>query len=319
MYASRLDLRCIGPDLEIDSFRPLSALDEAGRVDTRPLTYLSARRYAPALAGRSGLTVVTTPDLQACVPPENSVLLTNDEPRNSFYSLMNTASALGLFECIETFVSAGAKISPAAVISPDVYVSDDAEIGPGAVILPNTFVGPGVVVKPNAVIGGDGFEATSGKERRIVPHMGGVWLAAGAQVGSCTCVDKGLFGDFTVVGSHTLIDNLVHFAHSARAGRFCSIIASAEISGSVVLGDGVWVGPNASINQSVHIAEHCYIGTGSVVTRDLPAYTLAYGSPAKPFARVCECRTKLSFEDGQSVCGVCGKKYVLAGDRVQRG
>jgi UDP-3-O-[3-hydroxymyristoyl] glucosamine N-acyltransferase len=315
MYASRLDLRCIGPDLEIDSFRPLSALDEAGREDTQPLTYLSALRYAPALAGRSGLTVGTTPDLQACVPPENGMLLTDDAPRNAFYSIMSAAHDLGCFECLETFISSGAKISPTAVVSPNVYVSDHAEIGPGAVILPNTFVGPGVVVKPNAVIGGDGFEATSGIERRIVPHAGGVWLAEGAQVGSCTCVDKGLFGDFTAVGSHTLIDNLVHFA---RTGRFCSIIACAEISGSVVLDDGVWVGPNASINQGLRIGEHCYIGTGSVVTRDLDAYSLAYGSPAKPFARVCECRAKISFEDGRSECGVCGNKYVLAGDKVQR-
>jgi len=60
-----------------------------------------------------------------------------------------------------------------------------------------------------------------------------------------------------------------------------SIIAGAEISGSVTLGDGVWVGPHAAINQGLHIAEHCYIGTGSVVTRNLQAHSLAYGSPAK--------------------------------------
>jgi len=180
MYASRLELRHVGPDFEIDSFRPLSALDEAGREDSRPLTYVSASRFAPALAGRSGLTVVTTPDLRACVPPGNGVLLTNGEPRNTFYSIMNAALTLGLFECLETFISGCAKVAPSAVISPNVYVSDDAEIGPGAVILPNTYVGPGVIVKPNAVIGGDGFEATSGNERRIVPHAGGVWLAAGA-------------------------------------------------------------------------------------------------------------------------------------------
>lgn len=99
MYASRLDLQHTGPDLDIDSFRPLSALDEANREDRAPLTYLSARRFAAALAGRRGLTVVTTPDLRPCVPPENGVLLTKDEPRNTFYSIMDTARCLGLFEC----------------------------------------------------------------------------------------------------------------------------------------------------------------------------------------------------------------------------
>src|ERR1700691_5741483 len=60
-YASRLDLRHVGPDLEIDSFRPLSRLDEAGEEDSRPLTYLSASRFARFLEGRRGLAVVTTP------------------------------------------------------------------------------------------------------------------------------------------------------------------------------------------------------------------------------------------------------------------
>ncbi len=325
-YASRQDLHPglhhAGPDFEIDSFRPLSALDESGREDSRPMTYLSARPFAAELDGRSGLTVVTTPDLKACVPPENGVLLTDDDPRNAFYSIMTAALAQGLFECLESFISASAKASPTARISPNVYVSDRAEIGPGVVLLPNTYVGPGAVIKPNAVIGGDGFEASSGARRRIISHAGGVWLAEGAQVGSCTCIDKGLFGEFTTVGCHTLIDNLVHFAHGARAGRFCSIIACAEISGSVVLDDGVWVGPNVSINQGIHVAEHCYIGTGSVVTRDLPAHSLAYGSPAKFSAWVCECRNRISFGDGASsdagACGVCGKHYVLADGKVRR-
>jgi UDP-3-O-[3-hydroxymyristoyl] glucosamine N-acyltransferase len=311
--ASRLGVRHLGPDFEIDSFRPLSALDGAGA-----LTYLSGKMYAPVLEGRSGLTVVTTPELQGCVPLDNGMLLTEHDPSGAFYAIMNSARERGLFECLATFISTSAKIAPTAVISTNVFVSDGAEVGAGAVILPNTFVGPGVVIKPNAVIGGDGFEATSGSARRIVAHVGGVWLAEGVQVGSSTCIDKGLFGDFTMVGSHTLIDNLVHFAHSARAGSGCSIIACAEISGSVAMGDGVWVGPNASINQGLKIGEHAYIGTGSVVTRDLDAFSLAYGSPAKVAAWVCECRAKISFDNTACACGACGKKYVLADGKVWR-
>jgi UDP-3-O-[3-hydroxymyristoyl] glucosamine N-acyltransferase len=318
MYATRLGLIQVGPDFEIDSFRPLSALDEKGGEGTRPLTYLSARRFASGLEGRSGLTVVTTPELQALVPPGNGMLLTKGDPRNTFYSIMDAARGLGLFECLESFISPSANVSATAVVSPNAYISDHAEIGPGAVILPNTLVGPGAVVKPNAVIGGDGFESTSGSDRRIVPHAGGVWLAESARVGSCTCIDKGLFGDFTAIGSHTFVDNLVHMGHSGRIGKSCSIIACVQLGGSSVIDDGVWIGPSASINQRVHVGEHCYIGPSSVVTRDLAPYSLAYGSPAKFSAWVCECRAKLAFEDGHAECATCGKKYVLTGDKVRR-
>jgi len=318
-HAARFGLRHIGPDFEIDSFWPLSGLEEAKIGTWRLLTYLAAPRFASVLAGARGLVVITTDALRTHVPPENALLLTLGDPLETFYAIMHWALQLELFERLDTFTSASAKISPSATISPHVWVADHAEIGPGAVILGNTYVGPGVVIKPNAVIGGDGFATvTLDGRRRITSHAGGVWLNEGAQVGSCTCIDKGLFGDLTVVGRDTLIDNLVHFAHSARAGSGCSIVARAEISGSVTLGNGVWVGPNASINQLLHIDDYCYIGTGSVVTRNLDAHSLAYGSPAKCFARVCQCRTKLSFESDHATCETCGKKYVLMEGAVRR-
>ncbi len=317
-YSSRLGLGHTGPDIAFDCFRPLSGLDATDREGRRPITYLTARRFAAALAGFRGLTVVTTPELLPFVPPENGVLLTNDLPRNSYYSVLEAAHALGLFERLETHISSTAKVATSAVIFQDVFVSDHAEIEAGAVLYPNTYIGPGVSVKPNAVIGGDGFEATSGDGRHIVPRVGGVWLAEGARVGSCTCIDKGVVGDFTEVGSHTFLDNLVHFGHCARAGRFCSIIAGAGIHGSATLEDGVWVGPSAQVNQNIRVGAHSYIGTGAVVTRDIEAYSLAYGSPAKPWARVCECRNKLSFEADQAACDICGKEYVFRNGRVQR-
>lgn len=317
-YTSRLGLRHVGPDFEIDSFRPLSSLDEAGSHDTHPLTYLSSRRFASALVGRSGLTVVTRTDLQDCVPSGNAVVLTAEDPRNLFYAIMDSARSLELFECLETFRSTSATIAPTAVISSNVYVSDEAEIGPGVVILANTYVGPGVVVKPNAVIGGDGLEMSSGAGRHIVPHVGGVWLESGVNVGSCNCIDKGLFGDFTRIGSRSMFDNLVHVAHSVRLGSFCTLTACAEISGSAKLGDGVWLGPNTAINQGIVIGDHCFIGTGSVVIRDLQAHSLAYGSPAKFAGWVCECRTKLSFADDLAECAACAKKYVMDNGKVRR-
>jgi UDP-3-O-[3-hydroxymyristoyl] glucosamine N-acyltransferase len=320
-YASRLGLGCSGSDLEIDSFRPLSALDEADREDRAPVTYLTARRFAEMLLGRSGLTVVTTADLQSCVPAGNGVLLTKDEPRSTYYSILETARNLGYFESLETFVSPSARVSPSAVVSSNVYISDNAEIGSGVVLLPNTYVGPGVVIKPNAVIGGDGFEVVSGlsgKGRRMVPHLGGVWLSEGVHVGSCTCIDKGVNGDFTYIGSQTFLDNLVHIAHCARVGQNCSITAGVGIHGSAVVEDGVWVGPNAQINSLVHVAEYCYIGIGSILIRDVEAHRLVLGSPARPIARVCVCRNKLAFEKDRSQCDICGRQFLLVNGRVQR-
>ncbi|MEF9932408.1 MAG: DapH/DapD/GlmU-related protein, partial [Bacteroidales bacterium] len=45
--------------------------------------------------------------------------------------------------------------------------------------------------------------------------------------------------------------------------------------------DDGWIGGNCCINQGIHIGTHVIIGAGSVVTKDIPSYSVAVGNPAK--------------------------------------
>lgn len=306
--ARRYGFQFDGPDILVQSIGTLSSLspDTHGRM-----TYLAAPEFASNLKNTGGIVVLTSPRLREYVPPDSTMLLTEENVQDAFYTFFAQWVEEGRFESLEGRISPSAKIAASAVISNNVFLDHHAVIGPGAVILPNTYVGPRVVIKANATIGGDGFETAVIKgHRRIVPHAGGVWLAEGVEVGSSTCIDKGLFGQFSYVGQDTKIDNLVHIAHGVSIGHSCSLIACSEISGSAMLGDGVWLGPNASINQRVRIGNHCYIGTGSVVTRDLHPHTFVYGSPARAAGHVCVCRKILAFEDDLACCPRCGKEFV---------
>ncbi|HEY0895880.1 MAG TPA: DapH/DapD/GlmU-related protein, partial [Sphingobacteriaceae bacterium] len=49
----------------------------------------------------------------------------------------------------------------------------------------------------------------------------------------------------------------------------------------VVISDNVWVGANAVITPGVTIGKHVVIGAGSVVTHDIPDYSVAVGIPAR--------------------------------------
>lgn len=50
----------------------------------------------------------------------------------------------------------------------------------------------------------------------------------------------------------------------------------------VVIGNDVWVGANAVIVPGVTIGNGVVVAAGAVVTKDIPAYTIAAGVPAKP-------------------------------------
>jgi len=77
---------------------------------------------------------------------------------------------------------------------------------------------------------------------------------------------------------------------------------------------GASIGANATIVCGVTLGEYCFVGAGSVVTKDVPAYALVYGGPARQHGWVCKCGVKL---DEMLFCPVCGKKYRKINDHIE--
>ena len=57
---------------------------------------------------------------------------------------------------------------------------------------------------------------------------------------------------------------------------------------AVSIGDNVWIGGNTVICPGVHIGSNCVIGAGSVVTKDIPDWSLAAGNPCKVIRQITE-------------------------------
>jgi acetyltransferase-like isoleucine patch superfamily enzyme len=56
--------------------------------------------------------------------------------------------------------------------------------------------------------------------------------------------------------------------------------------GPTSIGDNVWCGANVVITSGVTVGERCVIGANSVVTEDLPAFSIAAGAPARVLKKV---------------------------------
>lgn len=54
-----------------------------------------------------------------------------------------------------------------------------------------------------------------------------------------------------------------------------------DICRQINIEDNVWIGANSVITAGITIGRHCVIGGGSVVTKDIPSYSVAVGNPAK--------------------------------------
>lgn len=54
-----------------------------------------------------------------------------------------------------------------------------------------------------------------------------------------------------------------------------------DIAKPIIIGNDVWLGADVKVLAGVTIGNGCIVGAGSVVTNDLPPYSIAVGSPAK--------------------------------------
>lgn len=86
------------------------------------------------------------------------------------------------------------------------------------------------------------------------------------------CFNKIEIGDNVAIGEYVIIRD---------SDNHNMIYDSYEMSKPIKIESNVWIGMRATILKGVTIGEGCVIAAGSVVTRNIPAYSLAAGSPAK--------------------------------------
>ncbi len=76
-----------------------------------------------------------------------------------------------------------------------------------------------------------------------------------------------------------------------------------------VIRRGATIGANATIVCGHNVGLYAFVGAGSVVTKDVPDFTMVVGNPARFYAHVCKCGCKLN---KNLTCLACGAQYRAA-------
>jgi acetyltransferase-like isoleucine patch superfamily enzyme len=166
------------------------------------------------------------------------------------------------------------------------YVAESAAVFPDRLRL-----GDGSYIAAHAYVTG---ELTTGTDCTLNPFTtvrGAVALGSGVRI-----------------GAHT---SLLGFNHSMAPDR--PVFRQPLTSRGITVGDDVWIGSHVVVVDGVTLGDHCVIGAGAVVTRDLPAWTVAAGNPAR---RIRDRRDNGSPREGGPVTGRFG--YDAGGTELSR-
>ncbi len=173
--------------------------------------------------------------------------------------------------------------SGVTMLAPDtVHLNHDTRIGRDVLVEPHVFFGPGVVVEDGAVIHAYshiegahiGPKATVGPFARLRP---GANLGERAKVGNFVEIKAATLGEGAKVSHLTYIGDASIGANANIGAGTITCNYDGYSKFKTVIGEGAFIGSNTSLVAPLTIAAGAYVGSGSVITRDVPADALAVG------------------------------------------
>lgn len=184
-------------------------------------------------------------------------------------------------------------------VHPTAVVDEGCEIGAGTKIWHFSHIMPGCKLGENCNIGQNVVispEVVLGKNVKV---QNNVSLYTGV-----TCGNDVFLGPSCVFTNVTNPRSAVN-----RRGQYSK----------THVGRGASIGANATIVCGHDIGEFAFIGAGAVVTKDVPAYALLVGNPARQLGWMSEYGHRLTFDEkGIATCPESGDQYQLQNNKVTK-
>ena len=152
-----------------------------------------------------------------------------------------------------------------------------------------------------------------GKNCNIGEHC---FIESGVTIGNDVTIKNGnmiwegvILEDGVFVGPQVFFTNDL-YPRSPRLSQAQRRYRSREWLLPTYVKRGASIGAGAVIIAGITIGEFAMVGAGALVTKDVPAYALVVGNPARGQGWVCQCGQPMIFQNEIAQCKDCGLDYV---------
>jgi UDP-N-acetylglucosamine acyltransferase len=186
------------------------------------------------------------------------------------------------------------RIHPTAIISPDAEIAADVEIGAFAIVGEGCVIGAGSVIAPRATLERNvtlgrsvkvGMGSILGGAPQDLKYAGeetSVEIDEGTIIREYVTVNRGTSHSFkTTVGKDCLLMTYVHIGHDCRVGNSVILSNVVQLAGHVAIEDKAIISGLSAVHQFARVGRHSFIGGMSRVSKDIPPFLKAVGSPVK--------------------------------------
>lgn len=225
-------------------------------------------------------------------------------PRLAFAKVLNNFFVTKKSSTIDKSVKIGTncKIDSSVFIGMNCCIGNNVKIGSNTVInnnvviSDNTKIGNNCYIKSGVILGeeGLGFDFEDDGTPIRIPHIGNIEIGDNVEIGANTVIARGTL-ESTIIEDDVKIDDLVFIAHNCIIKKKTIIVAFAQISGSVSIGEKCWIGPNSSIIQKVTIGNNVTIGIGTIVTKDVEANKKIMGLTGLELRKLSKLKKRIAF------------------------
>lgn len=187
-----------------------------------------------------------------------------------------------------------ARIHPTAIIHPGAELGTEVEIGPFTVIEDDVIIGDecqiqshvyidsGARLGRNVRISKGVVLATAPQDLKYKNERTYLEIGEGTVIREFATLNRGTTHSYkTTVGKNCLLMAYSHVAHDCVIGNNVIIANAVNMAGHVEIDDFAGIGGMTAIHQFVKIGQHCFIGGGLRVLKDVPPYILAMGEPMR--------------------------------------